>query len=318
MNEITPQPEPKRLSIRNIFAWILLLALATVFAISGISKIDSLDTFEWTLLDLGITSFSLAAVLARLLIGFELLIAAFLLFQIFLKRFTYPITIFVLVVFTIYLLLLLKNQGNDGNCGCFGDWIYMSPISSIWKNIAMLVATVILYFIYPGKSFRWTPYLAIFLALGTLATPFIAYPMNIGHQPKVLSDPIDLDPLYSEAQETNPEVELREGKHVVAFMSLGCPHCRKAAYLLNIIHRQHPDISIFLVIAGPDRLEEEFFKETKSEHIPHMRFRGEEDFLQMAGPSLPAIYWINNGVIEKKSNYFQLDPETIRKWLNEK
>jgi len=35
----------------------------------------------------------------------------------------------------------------------------------------------------------------------------------------------------------------------------------------------------------------------------------------MAGPYVPAIYWINNSVIEKKSNYFQLDPKYMRDWL---
>src|SRR5690606_4120561 len=115
MNEITPPPPRRRLNFKNITGFTLLLALAVVFAVSGISKIDSIETFEWSLLDLGISNFTLAAIFARLLIGLELLIAGFLLFHIFLKPFTYLLTIGLLVVFTIYLVLLLAQQGNDGN-----------------------------------------------------------------------------------------------------------------------------------------------------------------------------------------------------------
>ncbi len=317
MNEIISPPSNRRFSFKNITGFVLLLALAVVFAVSGISKIDSIETFEWSLLDLGISSFTLAAILARLLIGLELMIAGFLLFHIFLKPFTYLLTTGLLVVFTIYLLLLLLHQGNEGNCGCFGEWIYMSPLSSIWKNIAMIAATVILYFIYPGRAYKHMPIVALLVALTALTTPFVVYPMNIGDKPLVLEESIDLDPLYRSDIPNNPDRELRQGKHVIAFMSLGCPHCRKAAFLLQIIHRQHPDIPVYMVIAGPPELEEDFFKETNARDVPHLRFREPEDFIQMAGPSLPAIYWINNGVIERKANYFQLDPVVIREWLEE-
>lgn len=312
---MTSLPSRRSLNVKNITGFILLLALAGIFAVSGISKIDSIETFEWSLLDLGISNFTLAAISARLLIGLELLIAGFLLFHIFLKPFTYLLTIGVLVIFTIYLGLLLIQQGNEGNCGCFGEWIYMSPLSSIWKNLAMIAATVILYFIYPGRRYKRMPIVALLVALAALTTPFVVYPMNTGDKPLVVSEAIDLDPLYRNDIPHNPDRELRQGKHVVAFMSLGCPHCRKAAFLLQIIHRQQPDIPIYLVIAGPPEMEEDFFKETNARDVPHLRFREAEDFLRMAGPSLPAIYWINNSVIERKANYFQLDPVVIREWL---
>ncbi len=316
MSEIISPRSNRRFSIKNITGFILLLVLAVVFGISGISKIDSIQTFEWSFLDLGISNFTMAAILARLLIGLELMIAGFLLFHIFLKSFTYKLTIVLLIVFTVYLVLLMLQQGNEGNCGCFGEWIYMSPLSSIWKNIAMIAVTVILYFIYPGRTYKNMPVVALLVTLVALTTPFVAYPLNIGGNPLVVKEPIDLDALYRPGI-PNPDRELRQGKHVVAFMSLGCPHCRKAAFLLQIIHRQHPDIPIYLVIAGPPEQEEDFFKETNARDVPHLRFREPEDFLSMAGASLPAIYWINNSVIERQANYFQLDPVVIREWMDD-
>ena len=39
----------------------------------------------------------------------------------------------------------------------------------------------------------------------------------------------------------------------------------------------------------------------------------------MAGPGVPAIYWVNNGVVEYKSKYayYQLDPKYMLQWLKE-
>jgi len=310
-----PAPQRRSFPIRRIAGLLLLLGLAAVFLLSGISKIDSLQTFEWSFIDLGIRSFTLAAVLARLLIGLELLIAGFLLCQLFLRSFTYPLTLGLLGVFTIYLTLLLVRQGNGGNCGCFGEWIYMSPLSSIWKNVGMMAVTVLLYFLYPGKRYRQEYIVAAAVSAAALVAPFVAYPMSVGDRPAVVSEAINMDPLYRPGI-PNPSVELRKGKHVVAFMSLTCPHCRKAAYLLQLIHRQHPDIPVFLVLAGPVAYEAEFLRETHAREVPHVLFRSPDEFLRMAGASIPAIYWISNGVIERQANYFQLDPAGIREWLN--
>ena len=49
-----------------------------------------------------------------------------------------------------------------------------------------------------------------------------------------------------------------------------------------------------------------------------MLFRGAEDFRRMAGPGVPAIYYINNSIIERKANYFQLDPRHMQQWLQER
>ena len=88
--------------IKRITGIILLLALAAVFLFSGISKIFSLEAFEWTFIDLGIKSNTNAAIIARLFIGLELMIGAFLVFHIYLKSFTYPVTLILLVAFTGY------------------------------------------------------------------------------------------------------------------------------------------------------------------------------------------------------------------------
>jgi len=301
--------------IKRFFGLILLLLMAAVFFFSAYSKIykqEALDAFQWSFLDLGISNNILAAVLARLMIGFEFLLGLFLVFHVFLSRFTYPAIIALLAVFIIYLLLLIHYQGNNGNCGCFGDIITMKPVAAVWKNVAMICATLLLIYIYPVRPFKYQEYVAALLAMFALATPFIINTVD-NNEPKITNEYKDLNPLFQNSDA--PAIDIRKGKHIVAFMSLGCPHCRKAAYLLSVIHHHNPDIPIFFVLYGAKEAQEDFFKETKSKDVPHYLYKDGKVFTALVGGGVPAIFWMNNMVVERKANYYQLDPKIMREWL---
>jgi hypothetical protein len=310
------QRRPVSFYIKRIFGILLLLSLSAVFFFSAISKIFSFEAFQWTFIDMGVKSTITASVIAHLFIGLEFLIAVFLLFHIYLRQVTYPATIVLLLLLTGYLSILVLKQGNNGNCGCFGDWLYMKPLTAIWKNLAMIAATALLYFIYPVKPYKHQEWIATVLGMAAFVIPFVLSPLDIGNQPDKVSEPIKLELLYQPNQ-VQPGVDLRKGKHIIAFMSLTCPHCRKAAYLLHIIKQNHPEIPIYFVLSGhPDNLKN-FFDDTHSIAVPHMLFRNTSDFIELAGPGVPAIYWVNNSVIERKANYYQLDPQIMLQWLKE-
>jgi len=302
--------------IKRIFGSILLLALAAVFFFSAFSKLDNIEPFEWTFIDLGIGSNMLASVIAHLFIGIELIIGIFLLFHIYLKQVTYPATIGLLVLLTGYLVMLIMQQGNTGNCGCFGNWLYMNPLQAIWKNLAMIAAVVLLIFIYPIKPYKNQEWIAAFLGMAGIVATFITAPLNVNNKPKAVNEAINLDPLYADPHNA-PVVELRQGKHIIAFMSLTCPHCRKAAYMLHVLKEKNPSLPIYAVLSGhPDNLAP-FFKETNATNLPYLLFKNTQAFTDMAGPGVPAIYWVNNGIKEYESTYLQLDPAAIKNWLNQ-
>ncbi|MEI8280098.1 MAG: hypothetical protein WCG87_10065, partial [Bacteroidota bacterium] len=219
-----------------------------------------------------------------------------------------------LTLLTGYLILLIIQQGNTGSCGCFGNWIYMKPLHAIWKNLIMIAATIILIFIYPFKEYKGQEWISVIAAMAALVVPFIIYPIPQNSQPEIANQAIDLSPLYR-VDSTKPSVELRTGKHIIAFMSLTCPHCKKAAYLLQSIHHKHPEIPMFFVLSGLPEQEGDFFIATHAQDVPHIRFHGAEDFIRMAGSYVPAIYWVDNSIITRKSNYYQLDPQLMSTWL---
>ncbi len=309
--------------VKRIIGAILLVAMAGVFIFSGWSKMhndNAFDNFQWTFLDMGISSMLVAGIIARVMIGLEFVLALFLLFHIFLKEFTYKAIIAVLGIFCVYLLFVLMKQGNTGNCGCFGDKLAMTPLAAIIKNLVMMAATVVLMKIYPVKLFKTNQeIISIPIAGLGFTIAFLLNPVNTSSAPVAFNKPIELNRLYKYTPA--PETDLRTGKHIIAFMSLTCPHCKKAAYLLQIIHREHPDYPIFMVIDGSDTFKKSFFEETHAEAVPHIIYQHTDDFVEMAGhDGVPAIYWVNNGIAEYKSKYayYQLDPKYMKEWIDRK
>lgn len=320
MGEVSGPVSPAAFYTKRIMGVLLLLALAGTFLFSGWSKIysdNAFDSFQWTFIDLGIDSVLVAGIIARVMIGMEFMLGLFLLGHIYLKRFTYKAVIAVLLVFIAYLLIVIAKQGNSGNCGCFGDKLAMTPLAAIWKNLGMIAATGILMYLYPVKPYKYQEYAVMLACLLAFSTPFVMNGIALGTAPVKYVQPVNLDLLYK--YDSKPGVELRKGKHIVAFMSLTCPHCKKAAYLMQIIHRKHPEIPMYLVIAGHPDLKKAFFDETHAEVVPHILYDHTEEFTEMAGAGVPAIYWFNNGKVEYKSKYayYQMDPEYMLKWMRQ-
>ena len=251
--------------------------------------------------------------IARVFIGLEFMIAALLLAHIFLKSFTYPATITLLVLLTLYLVVQIAQHGNTGNCGCFGEELEMTPLNAIWKNLAMIAATIALIYIYPVKPYRNQEWIGAIIGMAAIVTPFVLDPININTTPTVINKPINLDPLYEKAP--MPHIDLRQGKHIVAFMSLSCPHCKKAARKFAVLRDRDPSLPVYMVLAGNEKNKKAFFDESKSQAVPHLLFHNKEAFLQMAGDAVPAIFYMHNGVAEREANYFQLDPQYIKDWL---
>lgn len=316
--------------IKRTIGIILLLALAAVFLFSALTKIglgvrdgyslywtfQGVDQFTWTFIDMGINSQLWAGVIARVMVGLEFMIGLFLLAHIFLKSVTYPVTIALLTIFTIYLFILMGVHGNTGDCGCFGEQVIMTPLQGIIKNVIMIAVVVALMYLYPVKPYKHQEWIAAILAMAVIVTPFILDPINASSTPTVVNEKIDLTPLYE--KEKVPEVELRQGKHIVAFMSLTCPHCRKAAKKFAIINNKNPKLPVYFVLAGNPKNLVPFFKETGSEKVPHIMFRDPENFLKMAGSGVPAIFFIDNSIKERDANYFQLDPQYMEDWVEHK
>ncbi len=102
--------------------------------------------FEKQLVDLGVCGWCDAPYFSRLLIALELAIGIAILQRHFIKRFVLPVTAFLLVAFCVHLSIeMVKHGAMNGNCGCFGQLIPMTPLEAFIKNVLTLGLLVYIY-----------------------------------------------------------------------------------------------------------------------------------------------------------------------------
>jgi len=133
------------ISKKNI-TWIVRVIISALFLLSAIAKSFPIWAFEKQLVDLGIVDWCLAPYLARLIIALEMAIAIAVLQRHYLKTFVIPVTIALLVAFCIHLSIQMYQFGAmNGNCGCFGQLIPMTPLEAVIKNIITIALLIYLY-----------------------------------------------------------------------------------------------------------------------------------------------------------------------------
>jgi uncharacterized membrane protein YphA (DoxX/SURF4 family) len=308
--------------LKRSVAILLSVILGLIFIYSGYTKLlPVIETFEFTFVDIGIANWYTAPVIARLMIGMEFFLGLLLILNYNLKKFTIPFTIGLLFVFIIYLLIQITVSGSGGNCGCFGEHIKMTPLQAIFKNILMIAGAIAVYKLYNGWKIKYN---GLFLGLATVAAlslPFIVNPIDFAYTSNNLDEkvnyPLELELLYEPVNPSKveiPKVELREGKQVLAFMSLTCPHCRIAAKKFRLIKKNFRSLPIYFVLNGDTTDYKDFIMDTKADNIPSSMCLG-KPFVQLASTELPRIYYLDDGIVVKKVDYFELNQYDIEDWI---
>ncbi len=309
----------KQLLLKILF-FLLSSAMGLLFIYSGWAKLEPIEPFEFTFVDIGIAGWRTAPFIARFMIGLEFFIGFLLIFGLFIKRFTIKLTVISLIVFCLYLVFVIINTGNNGNCGCFGVRISMTPVEALIKNGITLIACYFIYKYYDGLNYgKVSKWLFGILFLSAFALPHILNYVDLDYSSAYLTKKedhfkLELDSLYKDAKKNIPPTSLSKGKHIIAFMSMSCPHCRIAAKKLRIMHEKNPSISMYLVLNGEDKKIKPFFEDTKATNIDYCILNG-KNFIYLAGLDMPAIYMVNNSVVENWVDYMHLDQTKIEEWL---
>jgi hypothetical protein len=305
---------------KKILLGILSVLLGAVFIFSAWTKIDPIEPFEFTFVDLGVANWRIAPYMARFFISLEFFIGVLLVFNLKMKL-TARLTMGTLIFFSLYLVGLMFFTGNQGNCGCFGNYLVMTPLQALIKNAIMLMLTWLLYRYYEGIDYKKAgKYVFWVFMLGSLATPHILNYVDMSYSEAYLNSPeenykIELDSLYKDAKVNVPPKELSSGKRVIAFMSLTCGHCRMAAKKFRIMKERNPDLPVYFVLNGDSENIKPFFEDTKTDSIPWSMLLGKNFVYLAAGTNMPAIFLVNNSVVEHRVTYLELDQTEIESWL---
>ena len=184
--------------IKYIAMGVVRLVLALTYLFSGVVKLIDPRGTQYKIEDYG-AAFGMSNLLpegvpltlACVLAIVEFLMGIYLLFGI-RRRLAATVSIcFLLIMTPLTLYLALKNPVSD--CGCFGDALVLSNWQTFWKNVVLLILSIIAlryYKLMPhlvGKRFQWMVALSalvfavIFLSYNLWRLPLIDFrPYHVG------------------------------------------------------------------------------------------------------------------------------------------
>lgn len=266
---------------------ILRFILGVVFLFSAYTKFISPGLTEIILVDQGIVSArETAAIIVRLLIGFEFALGILLILPYSLKTIVIPTAILFLIIFTGYLAYTGFILKDAQNCGCFGEMIKMSPLESIVKNIIMIAALILLFkFTNEKKKYFVAPTLVVLCVVSV----FVFLPVNSQKE-------------FKFANYTNFEgegrIDLSVGEKLLVIINLECDHCQTLAKELSEIKNQTNKLpKLYALLFKEGNVTVDSFKTITKFNSPYHMI-GLNEFLNLIGQSPPRIYWLEDGKVK--------------------
>jgi hypothetical protein len=197
----------------------------------------------------------------------------------------------------------------------------MTPLEAIIKNVIMMLLAFVVLRWYEGWSVKHSTVMLAAVGTAVLGLPFIINPVDYSYNSNNLEEkvnyPLELEMLYQPEDTSKvqiPSTDLRKGKQIVAFLSLTCSHCRIAAKKFRLIKKSDPSMPIYFILNGDKSNLEPFLEDTRADNIPYSFCLG-KTFVQLASARLPRIYYLDNSIVVKKVDYFELNQYDIEQWL---
>jgi hypothetical protein len=269
--------------------------VAFLFVFSAIAKLLPIQIFEHQLLSIArkpgflyeFTNDCHVFIWSRAIIIFELFLGLSLLIPYYIKRFTVPIAISTLIGFIIFLSYQIWLYGNNGNCGCMGGLVPMSPLQAIVKNIITIIVLTYVFYFTISKPIEYAIYHFLILG-GVVLAIFLLFPIkkmcccneittkvsveieNLNLRIDSLSAMIksgkggSLDNvrpkltisefhIFKEFEFNNKKTKINidEGKTIVCVMNPDCDHCLDITKQLKQMNLAK-DIKITFLFCNPD------------------------------------------------------------------
>jgi uncharacterized membrane protein YphA (DoxX/SURF4 family) len=286
----------------------LTIILGVVFITSGLAKLISVDFFEQFLYSFKILNLNSAIILARLIIGTEIIIGLLYFQRINIQLLSY-ITLVLLFIFTGFIILIEITNYND-NCFCFGTLIQLSNKISIIKNAILSIIIIFVLKMDLKKSIKFKSKKIIISILLGLGLSFgIYFPISLFGK---TNDATYCKPCFKNFIASN---QLSNKKIVVCFFSNKCKYCQLAAKKISVISEKAKNQNdILYVFWDSNHNPKIFYKETKT--IP---FRSQEmdvlNFIKLTNGEMPLIILYNKGVIENTFRYSDINEKEIMNFL---
>ena len=294
------------MKISNKLKFVFRALLGILFLCSATAKLIGIDAFELYLFGFGWFPLGTAYLLARLVIAAEFTLGLLLVAN-FWPKLAFWGSFILLGGFTLF-LLYLAIIGNRDNCNCFGEWVNLNPVQSIWKNAGMLVLLLLSAGVQPFLMKRKGLLFALAAVVPLAAVLIISPPDNWRYDSYARHELVN-EPAFCEAVEQGilPH-SVVEGDHVICFYSLRCNFCKMSARKLMTL-RERGDLSdapiIALIGRGENTDTEPFLSETGF-RPDEIHFIEPTDFLRITNGAMPLILVMHDSTVVEKYNYRNL------------
>lgn len=294
------------------------LLLGTIFIVSAFLKLYPIEYFELNIAETGFFNWGQTSVIARLIIGSEILIGLFIVFRIYIK-FTSLLSIAVLTGFSIYLIYLIFLRPGTEDCGCMGLAVSMTPLQSLLKNIVLIFLSLVIYlfhkseFLLKGRTIL-NRIFSFSVLIVAMVLPFVVYPLGSYQlKPSGISK-INLGTYTFMKENSNEKIKIQDGKKIICFFTVGCKFCKLASRKLHTyIEKNKAPFPLYLAFFGDTSIIREVYKfqhETRLTNIPFIIMRA-DSFFQAGGNALPAVYSVSNDSVIRKANFLSLNEGDI-------
>jgi hypothetical protein len=302
--------------MKNTLVILIRYLIGGFFIFTGIVKLFPIATFEFTLVSQGITNWDFAPYLSRAIIALEVVLGIGLLQKSYLKRLVLPSTFLLLLVFSIHLGYSLITEGNKDDCGCFGQFLALSTIEGIIKNVFMMGILLFLFGSIP-KNPRSKPIVPILVPIITVLSLFLIFPVKKyqvvengnDNYDEIVKVPSPFGKFHSFSY--GIEDNLDEGIKLVALLSLDCDHCLEAAYEIGELQKVMLIPPTYFLFYGEEENVRPFFEEAGVD-VPYIILDA-QSFFPLIKKAPPRVSLLEDGYIIGEWNQETFDIDEIEK-----
>lgn len=297
--------------VKSFLPWTFRIIVSFLFLLSAAAKLYPSPNFGITmfevkqLIPLGFDA-CFAPYFSRFIIGVEISLGIALLLPHFLKSIVIPISTLLLAIFVGHLTYEIIQTGNQGNCGCFGALLPMTPLQAILKNLGAIAMLIYLFFnVKDREKGKNNFFILSSLFLGSTLFMFGLTPMEKCESSEIVTAQntvIEMDSTIVTTKNEEPTIKtdfaskydtiqkktvnagpkkvtsafsklvpgIDNGKKLLCFFAPGCDHCQAAAKTIAQMSKTIPDFPQVHII----------FMEEETEKIP--------EFFTVAGKTFPS------------------------------
>jgi len=340
-------------NVKKYFPWSVRILISGLFLLSAFAKIYpdpsfyfSITAFEFKqLVPMGFTM-ETAVYFSRIIIGIEFAIGILLLFPYNIKKIIIPATILMLAVFSVHLIIEILTGGNQGNCGCFGALLPMTPLQALIKNLLSIgLLTLVLYKfsnelveknnILITTNVTTLCILALFMLIPIQKKTTVSpSPTGYTEDTTIVKDSIIVKPITDSTKKDDVVIKdttkkiivvagpkkvksiyskyfpkIDDGKKILCFFAPTCDHCMATAKELTELKKADPNFPDIQMIFMDEAAEEipKFFKFAGAEY-PSLVL----DIIAFWGAigktnDTPGVVYLWNGNVQKFYNGTEKD-----------